>query len=363
MRKAVVMTGGHLAPALAVIEEVRKSTDWDIVWIGREFVMEGQDVRSLESEVIPKLGVHFYTISAGRLQRRWTSQTIPSLLRIPLGFYQSLLLLLQVKPRVIMSFGGYLSLPVVMASWLMRIPIVTHEQTVVSGFANRLASFFADNILISHQGSSLDFPHYKTILVGNPVQRVILDVRRKLARAKLIYVTGGNQGSVVINKTVGAILPKLLPNFQIIHQTGRLDYKTYLAKKRQLKMGARYKVFANIAPGEGVAKILARASLVISRAGANTVSEIAAVGVPAIFIPIPWSERGEQERNARMLERVGTAKVITQDTFSPKSLLTTINSVLANPPSVRQIARAKKLVNKEAAEEIVKILKKFVERE
>lgn len=362
MKKTVVMTGGHLAPALAVIEEIRKNTDWEIVWIGREFVMEGEEVPSLEGEIIPKLGIPFYTISAGRLQRKWTPQTIPSLLRIPVGFFQSLLALLKIKPRVIMSFGGYLSLPVAFAGWLLRIPIVTHEQTVVSGLANRTASFLADNILISYQGSSVDFPHHKTILVGNPVRRSILGVHRKPAKPKLIYVTGGNQGSQIINRAVSAILPKILTGFQVVHQTGRLDYKSFLARKKQLKMGRRYRVYANVDPGE-VSKILARASLVISRAGANTVAEIAAVGVPAIFIPIPWSERGEQERNARMLERVGLAKIIPQDQLTPKTLLATINNLVENPPNVRQTAKAKRLVNRKAAEEIVKILKKFVERE
>lgn len=362
MKKTVVMTGGHLAPALAVIEEIRKSTDWEIVWIGREYVMEGQDVPSLEADVIPKLDIPFHTIDAGRLQRKYTSQTIPSLLRIPLGFYQSFLLLLKIRPRVIMSFGGYLSLPVVFSGWLLRIPIVTHEQTVVSGLANRMAGLLANNILISYQGSSLDFPHYKTILVGNPVRRSILEVKRKVARPRLIYVTGGNQGSQTINKTVSAILPKILINLQVIHQTGQLDYKTYLARKKQLKMGRRYKVFANVDPGE-VAKILSRASLVIGRAGANTVSEIAAAGIPAIFIPIPWSERGEQEKNASMLARIGIAKVIPQDRLTPKSLLSAINSLIENPPNVRKAARAKRLVNKNSAETILKILRKFVERE
>mgnify|MGYP001610348584 CR=1 FL=1 len=362
MKRIVVMTGGHLAPALAVIEEIRKSTDWDIVWIGRKYAMEGENISSIEADVIPKLDIPFYTIDAGRLQRKWTNQTIPSLLRIPLGFYQSLILLLKLKPGVVMSFGGYLSLPVVFAGWLLRIPIVSHEQTVVSGLANRLAGFFADNILISFQGSSLDFPHHKTILVGNPVRRSVLEVKRKVARPKLIYVTGGNQGSQIINKTISAILPKILTSFQVIHQTGQLDYKTYVARKRQLKMARRYKVFANLDPAE-IPKILARASLVISRAGANTVSEISAVGVSAIFIPIPWSERGEQEKNARMLARIGIAKVIQQDRLTPKSLLGALGSMIDKPPNIRQVARAKRLINHNASQEIVKILRKFIERE
>lgn len=362
MKKTVVMTGGHLAPALAVIEEIQKNTDWSIVWIGRRSPMEGENIQSLEGDVIPKYGIPFNSIDAGRLQRKWTNQTIPSLLKIPVGFFQSLLLLVEIRPRVILSFGGYLSLPVVLAGWILRIPVITHEQTVVSGLANRATSFFASNILISYHGSVVDFPHSKTILVGNPVRRSILEVKRKIARPRLIYITGGNQGSQIVNKTISGILSKILENFQVIHQTGALDYKNYIARKKQLKLARRYKVYANIEPQE-VAKILSRASLVISRAGANTVSEIAAVGVPAILIPIPWSERGEQEKNARMLARIGVAKLIPQERLTPKLLLTTINNFLNNLPNIRQIARAKRIVNHKSALEIVRILKKFVERD
>lgn len=360
-KKTLLIVGGHLAPALAIIEEVRKNRDWQIVFLGRKFAMEGKIVPSLEYEVIPKLGIPFYSLETGRLQRKWTSQTIPSLLRIPLGFTQSFLLLLKLKPNTILSFGGYLSLPVVLSGWLLRIPIIIHEQTLTSGLGNRLASFLANLIAISHERSSLDFPYQKTRLVGNPIRSDILAAKKKKARPPLILITGGSQGSQTINKAVDKILPKLLDKYQVIHQTGLIDYNYFLRKKEKLPLNLqqRYQVLAIISPFQ-FGKVLERAALVVGRSGANTVSEIAAIGIPAIFIPIPWSERQEQLRNAESLEKVGLAKIITQDKLIPNLLLETVQDFLQNPPPFKALSAAKKLIKKDAAEKLVRLIDKYM---
>lgn len=361
-KQTLLIIGGHLAPALAVIEEVRKNRDWEIVFLGRKYAMEGKTVLSLEYEVIPKLGIPFYPLETGRLQRKWTSQTIPSLMRIPLGFIQSFLLLLKLRPTVILSFGGYLSLPVVLAGWLLRVPIIIHEQTVTSGLGNRLSSFLANLIAISHERSSLDFPHQKTRLVGNPVRFDILVGKRRKTKPPLILITGGSQGSQTINKTVDKILNKLLEKYQITHQTGFIDYNYFLRKKEKLTpiLRRRYQVLDIISPFQ-FGKVLEKAILVVGRSGANTVSEIAAVGVPAIFVPIPWSERQEQLRNAESLEKVGLAKIITQDRLTPNLLLETIQDFLQNLPSPKVLTLAKKLVKKDAAEKLVSLIDKYME--
>ncbi len=357
-KKTLLVVGGHLTPALAVIEQIRRTTDWNISWVGRKFAMEGMEVHSLEYEIIPKLGIPFYTLHTGRLQRRWTRWTVPSFARIPLGFLQAFFLLIKVKPRVILSFGGYLSPPVVIAGWVLSIPSVVHEQTAASGLSNRIVSPFARVIALSYHTSAPEFPHEKTVLTGNPVRREILEIKRRRTRPQLIFITGGNQGSQTINRAVERILPKLAARYRVIHQTGTLDYKKFVTKQR--RYSSRYRVYANLAPSE-IPNILARASLVVGRAGANTVAEVAAVGVPTIFIPIPWSERGEQVKNAQLLSSAGLARVILQEQLTPELLLSTIEEILHAPVSRSAVRAAKKLVQKDAAEKLVDLVKKYME--
>lgn len=357
-KKTLLIVGGHLTPALAVIEQIRRATDWNISWVGRKFAMEGVKTASLEYKIIPELGIPFYTLYTGRFQRRWTRWTAPSLLRIPIGFFHALVLLLKLKPRVILSFGGYLSPPVVIAGWVLSIPSVIHEQTAASGLANRTVSPFAAAIALSYHTSAPEFPHEKTVLTGNPVRREILEIKRRPTKPPLLFITGGNQGSQTINRAVARILARLVNRYRVIHQTGTLDYRKFAAK--QTRFPGRYRVYANLAPSE-IPNVLARASLVVGRAGANTVAEVAAVGVPAIFIPIPWSERGEQVKNAQLLSSAGLARVILQEQLTPEFLLSTIEEMVRTPPSRNAVRAAKKLVQKDAVEKLVDLVKKYME--
>ena len=351
--KRLVIIGGHLAPALAVIEEIRRRGGWDVFWLGRRFAMEEGKVPALEYEVIKKLGIPFFVLATGRLQRPLSIKTIFSLLRVIPGFFMALFTIARLRPDVVLSFGGYLSFPVVFACYILRIPILIHEQTTTSGLANRIAAYFAKKIAISFPSSILDFPREKVILTGNPIRRTILKIKRKSPKIPLIYVTGGSQGSQTINRALSPILSKLIKRFSIIHQTGFIDYKRFLAKKK--KLGRRYRFFSVTGPEE-VARIYQSASLVISRAGANTVSELAAAGLPGILIPIPWSERGEQEKNARLLEETGLVRVLPQDKLTSSGLFGMIVDMTKNPPSQKSRNLARKLIIPDASRRLVDLL-------
>lgn len=358
--KKVLITGGHLAPALAVIEELKVRAGWDVFWVGRRFAMEVGEVPSLEYEIIPSLGIPFFDLKTGRLQRHLTPQTLPSLLRVIPGFFQALKIVNQVRPDVILSFGGYISVPVVISAWLFRIPIVVHEQTTVSGLANRIIARFANKVAISFRESAKDFPKEKIILTGNPVSKSIINLNKFvpggidkiISKTKTIYITGGGQGSQTINNVIEVILPELVKKFTVIHQTGSLDYPHFREVAKKLK---NYVVKSTVTREE-VADILKKASLVISRGGANTICEIAAVGTPAIIIPIPWSERNEQGKNAQALARTGLARVISQKNLSSSLLLENINELISNPPSFEAMNAAGRLVNPEAASMVVDIV-------
>lgn len=355
----ICLTGGHVTPAIALIRELKKRGYEDLIFIGRATMMEGDKTPSIESTLVPQLGVRFLTINPGRLQRSFTLRTIPALLRTPWGILQSLLLLLRESPQVVASFGGYVALPVVIAAWMLRIPVVTHEQTVVVGLANKIISFFATRIAVSFESSLKYFPRRKVVLTGNPVRQEIFEVRSKrfafTTRRPVIYVTAGNQGSHIINTTVAQILPRLLENYVVVHQVGAAgitdDFealsKTSSSWPEHLR---RYYYMERYIGPEDIGALLGSADLVIGRSGANTVADLAARRVPAIFIPLPFAAHDEQTKNARLLVDAGSAVILPQAELTPDRLLAVTEMMIENIKKYKKAATAaKKLVRLDAA--------------
>lgn len=358
----ICLTGGHVTPAIALIKELKKRGYSDIIFIGRATMMEGDKTPSIESVLIPQLGVKFFTIRPGRLQRSFSPRTIPALLRTPLGIIQSFFLLLRESPQVVTSFGGYVALPVVIASWILRIPVVTHEQTVVVGLANKIISFFATRIAVSFESSLKYFPEKKVILTGNPVRPEIFEVRAKKflikSRRPVVYVTAGNQGSHVINMVVAEILPKLLQRYVVIHQAGAagvtddFEVLSKLADSLPPELKRYYHLERYIGPDD-IGALLSSADLVIGRSGANTVADLAAKRVPALFIPLPFATHDEQTKNARLLVEAGSAEILPQRELTPERLLAVTEMMIENIRRYKRAAtNAKKLVRLDAAEKL-----------
>jgi len=365
VKKRIVITGGHLAPAMAVISELKKEGGWQIYYFGRKYSLEGKTVLSVESKIVPSLGIKFIPITTGRLQRQFTRYTILSLAKIPVGFLQSLYHLLKIKPQVICSFGGYVSVPVVIVGFILRIPILTHEQTLVFGLASKINSFFASKIAVSFPESLKYFPKNKVVLTGNPIREEIFSVQHSAFSVQsglpIIYVTGGNQGARIINRAVLEILPKLLEKYVVIHQCGDLDYEFINHKSSTInhQLRKRYFLIPFIGPAE-IGWVLNQAGLVVSRAGANIVSELAALGKPVLFIPIPWSYQDEQTKNAKVLVFAGTAEILPQEKLTGKTLLLAISEMMRDLSKYQKNApKAKKLVRLAACQKIVKELNAF----
>ena len=364
-KNKIVITGGHLAPALAVISELQKRGGWEIYYLSRKYAMEGTKVPAAESKVIPQMGVEYIDFNPGRLQRRFTRYTIPSLLRVPLGFAQALIIILKIKPDVICSFGGYVSVPVVLAGWLLRVPILTHEQTIVFGLASKINALFATKIAVSFPESLKHFPKNKVVLTGNPIREEIFKIKkspqfpisiRQLAdQFPIIYITGGSQGAHVINLAVLEILPQLLENYTVIHQCGDLDFEFISHQSSTINHQLREHYFlASYVGSEEIGWVLNKASLIISRAGANTICEIASLGKPAIFIPIPWSYQDEQTKNAQVLVEVGMAEILPQDQLTGERLLGMIVQMTTDLDKYQKNeAKAKALVKLDAAQKLV----------
>ena len=351
----VVVTGGHLTPALAVIDELKENHK--VLFIGRKYATEGDNAKSAEAIVVPQLKIPFFPIEAGRLQRRFTRYTLWSLLKIPVGFFQAFVLLIKNDPEVVISFGGYVALPVVIAAWVQRIPVITHEQTTEIGLANKIIANFAQRIAVGWDTSINQFPKKKVLFTGNPLRKEILGIKRKPAK-NVLYITGGNQGAHVINEAVGEVLPALLDKWEIYHQTGGSeiyhDYEHLQEKAGTLseKQQKNYHL-AKWYSSKEVASILQTATVMIGRSGANTVTEMAYLGVPSLFIPIPWVTHDEQTKNAQILASRGAALIILQKELTGKRLLSTLDIMLKELAIFEKKANdVKKLIKTDAAKKL-----------
>lgn len=371
MKKKIVITGGHVTPALAVIEELEKK-QWQVYLFGRQYASETDKTISMEVELLREKNLTFIPITTGKVQRHWDKHTLISYLRIPIGFFQALIYLLKIRPRVILSFGGYLSVPVVFIGWLLRVPIITHEQTASFGLASKFNSFFANKIAISWSSSRKYFPQNKIVLTGNPIRKDILKFDKKIwqvfdfdEKLPLIFITGGNQGSHIINQTTQEIISQLVKDYNVFHQTGRLeadfDVLGKIRQKLPSKLRNRYHCKKYL-DGQEIGTILNKSDLVVSRAGANIVTELATLGKPALLIPIPWAYADEQTKNAQILVEVGIAQILSQNQLTPKKLYQLINQTIKNLDQYKKNAsQAKKLVKLDSAKEIVKLIEDAVQ--
>ncbi|MDD2823040.1 MAG: UDP-N-acetylglucosamine--N-acetylmuramyl-(pentapeptide) pyrophosphoryl-undecaprenol N-acetylglucosamine transferase [Candidatus Daviesbacteria bacterium] len=360
----ILITGTHLTPSLAVINELQKVQGVEIVYIGRSTTMEGDNTKSVESQVLKELGVNFLPIISGRLQRTFTFNIIPSLLKIPLGIIQSAFYLFKEKPDVVLSMGGYISVPVTICAWFYSIPIIIHEQTLIPGLANTINSWFADRVAVSFSENTI-FNRNKTILTGNPLRKEVLDPQNtkdeelkefinlaKKDKQPLILITGGNQGSHIINQTISKSLEDLLSKAYVIHQTGDSKYKDFESLNEQrklLKNPEKYLVRKWINGGDwGI--VLKNTNLAISRAGINTLLELAYFSIPTIVIPLLSTHNKEQCFNAEFFKKSGLVKIIFQNDLNPEILNKNIEESLNNLSLLKQKAQpSKQLVIPDAA--------------
>lgn len=359
----ILIVGSHFTPAQALIEQL-KNFNLKFVYVGRRSTREGDDTPSAESKILPSLGVEFIPITSGRLSRSFNLYAVTSFFKIPIGFIQAVWILLKEKPQLIISFGGYVSLPLVIVGWLFSIPIIIHEQTLVIGLANQISSFFANTIALSFKDEKL-LKKPKYVLTGNPIRREFFDLNQtdefitgflKLAHQQkkpLLLVIGGNQGSHLINQTIFPILDELTEDFFVIHQTGDSKFKDYNQAqelKEDLAHPSRYlpKIWI-----DSIAQVMGNTDLAISRAGVNTLVELSLFKIPSIVIPIPNIYRNEQVVNAQFFKDKGLAVVIEQKDLNPKGLVAQVKSSLAHLSKLKlQAAKASEVVIKDAAKSL-----------
>lgn len=337
-------TGGHIQPAVAALRVLRARFPTHPLWIGSR---DGFERAAAAEEGIP-----FHAVATGKLRRYFSPSTAVDAIRVPIGVLQALLILRRVRPDVVFGTGGFVSVPGVVAARVLGIPSLSHEQTATVGLATRINARFCDVVALSYAASVplLAGARARTVVTGNPIRAELLagDPARGFERfglnpsLPLVYVTGGALGAHAINEAVRASLPALLEATQVIHQCGSAasndDYPRLLAARDGLPTGLRSHYVVRERVGPELADVYASASLVIGRAGAGTVAELATLGKPAILIPLPLAGGDEQTRNARVLAEDGAAVLLPQSELTPDRLVLTVRALLGDHARLQDMA-------------------------
>ncbi|TCP31520.1 UDP-N-acetylglucosamine-N-acetylmuramylpentapeptide N-acetylglucosamine transferase [Scopulibacillus darangshiensis] len=326
MEKKIVLTGGgsagHVTPNLALIPKL-KDQGWHISYIGSH--------QGIERELIDDTGIPYYPISSGKLRRYFDAKNFKDPFKVLKGLMQAYILLKKLKPDVIFSKGGFVSVPVVIAGWLNKIPVFIHESDITPGLANKISVKFASKIFVTFDEAAKYLPKEKVLHSGSPIREDILTGNRKKGleflgfnEAKpVITVMGGSLGAKKINNVVRGSLKSLLENYQIVHLCG----KGNLDAECDHVPGYRQFEYA----GEELPDILAATNMLISRAGSNAIFEFLALQKPMILIPLSASaSRGDQILNAKSFEKKGYCKVITEEDLDGGVLERTVTDVYKN---------------------------------
>lgn len=323
-------TGGHVFPALAVAQFLA-AKEWKVSWIGTK--------RGMESRVVPDNGIEIDWLAVEGLRGKGLGAKINNVSLLFKSFLQAYKILRKRKPAVVLGMGGYVAGPGGIMASLMRIPLVIHEQNRVPGTTNRLLMNKASKVLEAFPGSfSTDIG---AVFTGNPLRTHFLDFPEKeiwneeLERDFRILIVGGSQGAKILNDVVPVAIAKL-EDVEIKHQTGVASLELVTKKYNDLSVKAEVKDFIN-----DIASAYQWADMVICRAGAMTVSEVAAAGLPAIFIPLPHAIDDHQTANARYLSAAGAAKLIAQNEFNEVALVMAIREIKESLKQMTESAKNK----------------------
>jgi len=344
-------TGGHLFPAVATAQEfVRQRPGTEILFVGTHRKM---DVESLATYCFNSESI----VSYG-LKGKSVSQLLKAIVTLPLSYVQAVRVIRKYNPDMILGVGGYVTGPVVAAGKSCGIPTLIHEQNSIPGLANRKLGKIVDRVCLSLPGSEIYFPSDKTVHTGNPVRKNILDLLGKKRTGKktekpILLVLGGSQGAQAVNKLVtDAFLlhdPNLSSKVNLIHQTGEKDAAEVLERYEKGGIKAEVKPFF-----KKMDEVYAEADLLVSRAGATTLAEIAVLGKPAILIPYPYAADNHQTRNGEYYVQGGGALLYQEKDLSGITLARCINDLICDSKRLEMMGTAmSELAFPDAAERIV----------
>lgn len=336
--KKIVLTGGgtagHVTPNIALLPSL-KEAGYEVFYIG--------SYNGIEKSLIESLDIPYYGISSGKLRRYKSFKNLTDPFRVIKGYFQARKLMRRIKPDIVFSKGGFVSVPVVLAAGHKHIPVIIHESDMTPGLANMIAMRKATRICCNFPETIKYLPKDKAVLTGSPIRQELL-LGNKLAGLELcnftpdkpiIMVVGGSTGAVHVNEAVRKILPELLKKFQVVHLCGKGKTDASLNNING------YVQFEYIS--EQMRDLFSISDIVISRAGANSICELLALKKPNLLIPLSANaSRGDQILNAKSFKEHGYSSVIFEEDLTPESLLNAVNELYENRHSyINNMAKSK----------------------
>lgn len=356
-------TGGHIYPALAIADEIKKrDLKADILYIGTE--------NSLESKLVPKEGYNFKTLRVKGLPRKINKDSLIALKELCLGLKDAKKIIKDFNPDIVIGTGGFVSGPIVYMATRMKIPTCIHEQNVFPGITNKILARYTDLVLVTFEESKKYFRKKNHIrCTGNPIREDIVKLKLPLENEfkdykKVILSFGGSGGQKKLNDSILEVISKgiLNPQYKLLHITGNRFYEASLKylDEKEIKLPENINIIPYL---YDMPKYLNLSDLIITSAGAITLAEISAVGIPSILIPKAYTAENHQEYNAREFERAKASFLILEKDLSGDLLNEKINEILVDEKKIDQMKKASKsLGNISATENIVKEIEKIIRK-
>lgn len=338
-------TGGHVIPALAIAQQLKKQFDAEVLFIGT--------ARGIETRLVPQAGFPLELVQVGALKNVSLMTRAKTMFDLPRAIAASSRMLSEFDPEVVIGVGGYASGPAMVAAIRRRLPTLAFEPNVVPGFANRMIARWVSAAAVHFEETCRYFPRCR--VTGVPVRASFFSIAAKTDGPPTLLVFGGSQGARAINQAMIESLTGLrakIPGIHIVHQTGQRDYDRVLAAYSESGVSGEVYRFIDDMPGT-----FGRVDLLVCRSGASTVGEITAAGKPAIFVPFPAAADDHQNVNARALERVGAAVVVEESNLGAAYLVDTIAALIGDSGRLRSMSvAARSLAHPKAVEEIAEMV-------
>lgn len=357
-------TGGHIYPALALIEDLmEKEPDSKVLYVG--------STRGLEKNIVPKKGIPFKELKIQGFKRSFSLSSIcdnfKTLYLFLKSVHESKKLIKQFKPDIVIGTGGYVSGAVVYAAAREHIPTMIHEQNSLVGLTNKFLSHFVDKIAIAFHMAASQFPKDKIVFTGNPRAQQAAHIKSNFSWSEYgldpntptVLIFGGSQGALKINSATMKAIPEFNQKpYQVVFVTGQKRYDYVKKQLANVKVGKNVIVKPYI---YNMPQVLPKVSLIVGRAGATSLAEITALGIPSILIPSPYVTADHQTKNAMSLVKRGAAEILTEKDLTGKRLVNMIDDLIDNRSKLQKMGmNSKKLGMPDASDRLLKVMNSLI---
>ena len=356
--KAIIVaggTGGHIYPAIAIINKIKeKEPESEILYIGTS--------NRMEKDIIPKLGIPFVGIEMTGLNRKNIFSNVSVLKRFFKAVHKAEEEIKKFSPDIVIGAGGYITAPVLYAAHKLKVPTLIHEQNSIPGVSNKFIGNFADKICVSLPNSLNLFPKKKTVYTGNPRSEEIISVKKKSKKSlgfdgnkKLVVFVMGSLGSTTMTEKLKKLIPMFSnKNYQVLIITGKSYYDEY----KDIEVSNNVKIVPFM---DDLINLLKDSDLIVSRAGASTIAEITAIGLPAILVPSPYVTNNHQYKNAKELEDNGACRIILENEFEEERIIREIDKIFDDKEAyLEMVENSKKLGITDSATRIYEEARKII---